>query len=63
LDRNLLSFGITGLRWGRNPARQRRGLDLSLGYWTEHDQIPAGEVAESFVILADWKWNIHFLKI
>lgn len=63
LDRNLVSFGITGLRWGRNPERQRRGLDLSLGYWTEHDQIPAGEVAKSFVILADWKWNIHFLKI
>lgn len=63
IERNMVSFGITGLRWGRNPERQRRGLDLSLGYWTLHDQIPAGEVAKSFVLLADWKWNIHFLKI
>ena len=63
MERNLVSFGMTGLRWGRNPERQRRGLDLSLGYWTLHDQIPAGEIAESFMILADWKWNIHFLKI
>jgi hypothetical protein len=63
LERNMVSFGITGLRRGRNPERQRRGLDLSVGYWTQHDQIPAGDVAKSFVLLADWKWNIHFLKI
>ncbi len=63
LERNQVSFGITGIRLGINPEHQRRGLDLSIGYWTLHDQIPAGEVAKSFVLTADWKWNIHFLKI
>jgi hypothetical protein len=62
-ERNMISLGITGLRLGSNPERQRRGLDLSVGYWTEHDQIPETEIAKSFVLLADWKWNIHFLKI
>ncbi|MDB6035954.1 MAG: hypothetical protein JWM16_6292 [Verrucomicrobiales bacterium] len=63
IEKNLVSFGITGFRLGRNPEQQRRGLDLSVGYWTLHDQIPMGDVAKSFVILADWKWNIHFLKM
>lgn len=63
LQKNLISFGLTGFRLGKNPARQRRGLDMSVGYWTTHDQIPEGDVAESFMLIADWKWNIHFLKI
>jgi hypothetical protein len=63
LEKNLVSAGITGFRMGRNPERQRRGLDLSVGYWTIHDQIPEGDVAKSIVLLADWKWNIHFLKM
>jgi hypothetical protein len=62
-ERNMISFGITGIRIGRNPEQQRRGLDLSVGYWNEHDQIPQSETGKSFVLLADWKWNIHFLKI
>ncbi|MDB5103072.1 MAG: hypothetical protein JWP91_761 [Fibrobacteres bacterium] len=63
INRNLVSFGITGLRIGTNPERQRRGLDLSVGYWTLHDQIPKGDVAKSFLLEADWKWNIHFLSM
>lgn len=63
IEKNLVSFGITGFRLGRNPEQQRRGLDLSIGYWTLHDQIPRHEPAKSIVILADWKWNIHFLKM
>jgi hypothetical protein len=63
LEKNLVSFGINGFRFGRNPEHQRRGLDLRLGYWTMHDQIPSGEVAKSLLIMADWKWNIHFLKM
>jgi hypothetical protein len=63
LMKNLVSLGITGFRMGQNPERQRRGLDLSVGYWTTHNQIPDGDVAASFMITADWKWNIHFLKI
>ncbi len=63
LEKNLVSFGITGFRLGRNPEQQRRGLDFSVGYWTLHNQIPKGEPAKSFLLMADWKWNIHFLKM
>ncbi len=63
LSKNLVSIGLNGFRFGRNPEHQRRGLDVRLGYWTLHDQIPSGDVAKSFLIMADWKWNIHFLKM
>jgi hypothetical protein len=63
LEKNLVSLGITGLRSGRNPQFQRRGLDLSLGYWTLHNQVPSGAIAKSLMIIADWQWNIHVLKI
>lgn len=63
LKKNLVSGGITGIRLGQNSRFQRRGLDLSLGYWTLHDQIPSGSFAKSWVIIADWQWNIHILKI
>jgi hypothetical protein len=63
LEKNLVSIGITGFRMGRNSRFQRRGLDLGIGYWTTHDQIPAGNFAKSLMLLADWQWNIHVLKI
>jgi len=63
LEKNLVSAGITGFRLGRNPRFQRRGLDLSLGYWILHDQIPSGDIAKSLVLIADWQWNIHVLNI
>lgn len=63
IERNLVSAGITGLRFGRNSRLQRRGLDLSVGFWTLHDQIPKGDFAKSLVLVADWQWNIHVLKI
>ncbi len=63
IKRNLVSAGITGFRLGQNPANHRRGLDLSLGYWTLHDQVPSGDIAKSIMIIADWQWNIHVLKI
>lgn len=63
IEKNLVSFGITGLRYGRNPQQHRRGLDFSVGYWTMHDQVPSGDHAKSIVLLADWQWNIHVLKI
>jgi hypothetical protein len=63
LEKNLVSGGITGFRFGRNPERQRRGLDLSVGYWTLHEQLPADDWVKSLVLMGDWKWNIQFLKI
>jgi hypothetical protein len=63
LDKNLVSFGITGFRFGRNTESQRRGLDLSLGYWTSHPQIPEEDVGKSWMLLADWKWNVQFLRL
>jgi hypothetical protein len=63
MSKNLVSAGITGFRVGRNSRFQRRGLDLSVGYWTLHDQIPSGHIAESLMLIADWQWNIHVLKI
>ncbi len=63
LEKNLVSGGITGIRLGQNSRFQRRGLDLSLGYWTLHDQIPSGDLTKSWVIIADWQWNVHALKI
>jgi hypothetical protein len=63
LKKNLISGGITGIRLGQNSRFQRRGLDLSLGYWTLHDQIPSGAFWKSWVAIADWQWNIHVLKI
>lgn len=63
LDKNLVSAGISGMRLGRNTARQRRGLDFFVGYWIQHHQIPKGNVAESFMVILDWKWNIQVLKM
>jgi hypothetical protein len=64
LEKNLASFGITGFRIGRNSEFQRRGLDLSVGYWTAHPQIPAeADWSTHMVILADWKWNIQVLNL
>jgi len=64
LEKNLVSAGISGFRFGVNPERQRRGLDLSLGYWTSNPQISRDdEWTKNIMILADWKWNIQFLKI
>ncbi len=63
LEKDLISAGITGFRLGQNPELQRRGLDLSIGYWLSNVQIPKGDWAKALVLLADWKWNIQFLKI
>lgn len=63
MDKNLFSAGISGLRLGRNTARQRLGLDFFVGYWIRHHQIPAGNVAQSFMVILDWKWNIQVLKM
>jgi hypothetical protein len=63
LEKNLVSGGITGFRIGKNPEHQRRGLDFSLGYFTQHNQIPKGDWLQSLVVIGDWKWNIQFLKI
>lgn len=64
LEKNLISGGITGFRIGRNPEFHRRGLDLSLGYWTRHPQIPADvEWQRRLVIEADWRWIIQVLKL
>ncbi len=61
--KNLVSFGVTGLRFGRNPERHRRGLDVSLGYWTEHPQLKFEDWARSVSFLFEWKWNVQFLKM
>jgi hypothetical protein len=64
IEKQLVSAGITGFRMGRNPMRQRRGLDLSLGYWLSHPQIPStADAADSWVLLADWNWNIQVLSL
>jgi len=63
-NKNLVSAGITGFRIGRNSAGHRRGLDLSLGYWTTHPQIQDGDAwTKSLMFLADWKWNIQVLHL
>ena len=63
LQKNLVSAGISGFRFGRNLPKQSRGLDLCLGYWTLHDQIPEGHWVESVMILADCTWNFRFLNL
>ncbi len=62
LEKNLISFGITGFRHGINPTNQKRGLDLSVGYWTKHPHMPSS-FAKHLVILADWKWDIRFFQL
>jgi len=62
-SKNLVSAGVNGIRMGRNTHMQRRGLDLFVGYWTRHHQIPEGNIAESFLLILDWKWNIQALKM
>lgn len=63
LEKNLVSVGFTGFRLGRNPARQRRGLDLFLGYWTMHPQLSSSDILQSLTLVAEWKWNVQFLKL
>ena len=63
LEKNLISGGITGFRIGHNPEHQRRGLDASVGFWSLNSQIPLGDWMKAVVLIADWKWNIQFLKI
>jgi hypothetical protein len=62
-EKNLVTAGVTGLRLGRNPARQRRGLDLSVGYWIMHPQIAGDDWSRSLTLLMEWKWNVQFLKL
>jgi hypothetical protein len=63
MTKNLVSFGITGFRMGRNPEMHRRGLDLLGGYWLLHNQIPKDDWVKSLVLIADWRWNIQFLSL
>lgn len=63
LEKNLVSAGITGIRLGRNSERQSRGLDLSLGYWTEHPQLAGDDWVKNLSIILDWKLNVQFLKL
>jgi hypothetical protein len=62
-EKSLVSAGITGIRVGRNPVRQRRGLDLSVGYWLDHPQLDRDNIAQSITFLMHWKWNVQFLKL
>lgn len=62
-EKNLVSAGITGLRLGRNPVRQRRGLDMSLGYWTMHPQVGSQDWSRAVTFLLEWKWTVQFLKL
>jgi hypothetical protein len=62
-EKNLISAGITGLRLGRNPVRQRRGLDLSVGYWSMHPQLTGDDLSLRMTVLMEWKWNVQFLKL
>lgn len=62
-EKNLITAGITGLRLGRNPERQRRGLDLSVGYWSEHPQLNGEDMNLAFTLLMEWKWNVQILKL
>lgn len=62
-EKNLVSAGITGLRLGRNPPGQRRGLDMSVGYWTMHPQIAGDDWERALTLLLEWKWNVQVLKL
>jgi hypothetical protein len=59
----LVSAGITGIRLGRNPVRQKRGMDVSLGYWLDHPQLDRSDFAQSLTFLFQWKWTLQFLKL
>ena len=62
-EKNQISAGITGIRLGRNSERLRRGLDVSVGYWTRHPQLAGDDWAKNLSILLDWKLSVQFLKL
>lgn len=63
LEKNLISAGVTGIRFGRNSERQSRGLDLSVGYWTLHPQLSGDDWAKNLSLILNWKLNVQFLKL
>jgi hypothetical protein len=62
LDKNLLSLGLGGFRYGSNSVSQKRGLDVAVGYWTHHEQLKSEPVYRRMHISLDWKWTVDFLS-
>jgi hypothetical protein len=62
LEKNLIAFGLFGFRYGTNTPKQKRGLDLTFGYLTDHPQLVDADFANRLYLSADWKWNVDFLS-
>jgi hypothetical protein len=62
LEKNLVSFGLAGFRHGTNTPFQKRGIDISLGYFTANPQLDQAEPWQRLYISTDWKWTVDFLS-
>jgi hypothetical protein len=62
LEKNLLAFGLAGFRFGSDSHKQKRGLDLTLGYFTDHPQLKNADFPNRLYLSAEWKWNVDFLS-
>lgn len=63
LSQNLLSTGLSGMRYGKNGSRLYRGLDLWVGYWTWHPQLADADAWRKFNVSLEWTWNIQILDL
>ncbi len=55
--------GISGLRFGKDTARQSRGLELLAGYYLDHPHRDRVAFPASFVVIADYHWNLRFASL
>jgi len=62
LEKNLISAGILGLRYGTNPYNQKRGLDLGFGYFSLSPQLERSVWWRRATISLDWKWSVDILN-
>ncbi len=62
LEKNLIAFGLSGFRYGKDSPSQRRGLDFKAGYFTHHPQLEGASFGRRIYLSLDWKWNIDFLS-
>lgn len=62
LEKNLVSFGFSGFRYGKNGAFQKRGSDIFIGYFTANPQLENAEPWQRLYVGLDWKWSVDFLS-
>jgi hypothetical protein len=63
LSENLVAVGFAGLRRGRNDDRSYHGLDVEIGYWTQHPQFNGKGLAPRLHLALQWMWNIQILHL